>query len=318
MKDKKFLHPFERYPDNPIITRDSIPYPCNTVFNAAAVRFRGEYLLLLRVEDLAGHSHLTLARSRDGFEFEVDKKPWIVPSRDQEYEPYERYGIEDPRITCIDGLYYITYTAYGPYGPRVGIGVTRDFKEFKRIGLVTEVDNKDAVLFPERINGKYVMVDRPGGMGNARGDIWIEFSNDLIHWGGAKVLMTPQPGWGSGKLGAAAPPIRTDAGWLLLYHGVRTTGSGRLYRVGAMILDEKDPAQVIAFTPHFIFGPEEVYERTGDVPNVVFPCGMIIEDNERIRMYYGAADTNISVAEARISDIIEACMLEKPDMRPSR
>jgi len=254
-----------------------------------------------------GHSHLTLARSKDGYRFIVDSDPWIVPSDDPYYEPYERFGVEDPRITLIEDTYFITYTAYGPFGPRVGIGRTKDFETFERISLVTEVDNKDAVLFPEKINGSYVMIDRPGGMGCQMGAIWITYSNDLIHWGRAKAILGPQPGWGPSKLGISTPPIKTDRGWFVLYHGVRQTASGRLYRIGAMLLDLDDPSNVTGYTQHFIFGPEELYERTGDVPNVVFPCGVILESDDTIKMYYGAADTCIAVAEAKLGDIIDLC-----------
>ncbi len=312
------LKPFKRYAKNPIITRDDIPYPCNTVFNAAAVKFKDEYLLLLRVEDLRGYSHLTQARSKDGYNFKVDSKPWVVPSKDPAFEIYERYGVEDPRITELEGKYFITYTAFGPHGPRVGIGLTEDFEHFERLALITEVDNKDAVLFPEKINGQYVMIDRPSGFGGARGDIWIQFSPDLIHWGSAKVLLAPEPGWSSNKLGISTPPIKTPEGWLVLYHGVRQTGSGRLYRVGALLLDLEHPEKVIGYTPHFIFGPEESYERTGDVPNVVFPCGAIAEPDGTLKMYYGAADTYIALAEAKIQELVDACKLEKSEVRPKR
>jgi predicted GH43/DUF377 family glycosyl hydrolase len=301
------LYPFKRYEKNPILSSDNVPYPCNAVFNAAACKFHNQYLLLLRIEDLKGHSHLTLARSDDGYHFEVDAQPWITPSVDPYYEPYERFGVEDPRITLIEGTYYITYTAYGPFGPRVGIGCTRDFVSFERISLATEVDNKDAILFPEKIDGSYAMIDRPGGMGGQTGAIWITYSTDMIHWGRARAILGPEPGWGSNKLGISTPPFKTDRGWFTLYHGVRETASGRLYRVGAMLLDHKDPSIVIGYTSHFIFGPEELYERTGDVPNVVFPCGIILESSGTLKMYYGAADTCIAVAEAKLDDILNLC-----------
>ncbi len=316
--ETQLLKPFRRYEGNPILKREDIPYPCNTVFNAAAVKFKGTYILLLRVEDLSGISHLTLARSDDGYHFEVESKPWIVPAKTGPFEIYERYGVEDPRITPIDGKFYITYTAFGPYGPRVGIGVTEDFEHFERIALITEVDNKDAVLFPEKINGQYVMIDRPGGFGGARGDIWMQFSPDLIHWGRAQVLLAPEPGWASAKLGISTPPVKTEEGWLVLYHGVRTTGAGRLYRIGAMLLELNQPQKIIDFTHHFIFGPEEFYERTGDVPNVVFPCGAIPEEDGTLKMYYGAADTYIALAEAKIDDLIAACRLSRREIRPRK
>ncbi len=306
----RHLYPFERFPRNPILTREDIPYPCNAVFNAAACRYEGQYVLLLRVEDLKGHSHFTLARSMDGIHFEVDPEPWITPATDPPFEIYERYGVEDPRITRIGDDYYITYTAYGPHGPRVAIGVTRDFRGFKRICLATEVDNKDAVLFPEKIDGRYVLINRPGGMGGTRGSIWISYSPDLIYWGRSRVLFSPGPGWGNHKLGASTPPVKTDEGWLVLYHGIRETAGGRLYRIGVMLLDLKNPELIVGVCPHFIFGPEEPYERTGDVPNVVFPCGWVAEPDGTVKVYYGAADTCIGLAEAHLADLISACRRE--------
>ena len=300
-----FTRPFERYSANPILRAEDIPYECNTVFNAAACRFGTRYVLLLRVEGLDGHSHLTLAFSDDGYAFEVQSEPWIAPAVDSYFSTYEAYGLEDPRITRIGDSYYITYTAYSEHGPRVAIGRTEDFKSFERISLATEVDNKDAVLFPEKIGGHYVMLDRPGGMGGQAGSIWITYSPDLVHWGRAQVVLSPSAGWGSSKLGASTPPIKTDRGWLVTYHGVRVTGSGRLYRNGAMLLDLDDPSKVIGNTRHFIFGPEESYERTGDVPNVVFPCGHVEESDGTIKLYYGAADTCIGVAEAPIDKLVE-------------
>jgi len=297
---------FIRDKNNPIITREDIPYRCNTVFNAAATEFNDEILLLLRVEDIDGHSHLTLARSKDGVNFTVDESPWITPSNDEEYAIYEKYGVEDPRITKIDDTYYITYVAFGPYGPRVGIGYTKDFKEFTRIGFATVTDDKDAVLFPEKINGKYYLINRPGGMAGAGGTIWISESKDLIYWGNAKAILSPEPGWGNYKLGASTPPILTEKGWLLLYHGVRKTAGGNLYRVGAMLLDYEKPWKLISYTPHFIFAPREFYERVGDVPNVVFPCGWIQKGDELL-VYYGAADTSICLARTTVDKILENC-----------
>jgi predicted GH43/DUF377 family glycosyl hydrolase len=302
------LYPFTRYSGNPILTSDDIPYACNTVFNAAACKFEGRYVLILRIEDLEGHSHLTLAFSDDGYHFTVQDSPWAVPSSDPYYEVYERYGIEDPRVTWIDGSFYITYTAYGPHGPRVGIGRTKDFDHFERICLATEVDNKDAVLFPEKIGDYYAMLDRPAGMGAREGSIWITCSPDLIHWGRARAILTPEPGWGSSKLGASTPPVKTEQGWLVLYHGVRGTAGGRLYRIGALLLDLDDPEKLLGYTDHFLFGPEEHYERVGDVPNVVFPCGIIVEDDGSVKMYYGAADTCIGMAEAKLEDIVRLCL----------
>ncbi len=309
------FHPFTRYKGNPIIDCNDIPYSANTVFNAAACKFEGKYILLLRIEDLSGYSHFTLAHSEDGYNFIVDDKPWLTPSQDPEYEIYERFGVEDPRITKIGDRFYITYTAFGPHGPRVGIGYTKNFKSFKRISLATEVENKDAVLFPEKINGHYVMIDRPGGNGGNASTIWITYSTDLVFWGKAKALLSSEPGWSASKLGVSTPPIKTEEGWLVLYHGVRQTASGRLYRVGAMLLDLENPEKILGNTLHFILGPEEFYERVGDVPNVIFPCGIILEEDQTVKLYYGAADTCIALAEASLSDLIALCKVDETLLR---
>lgn len=307
----KSLYPFERYRKNPILSRKNVPYPCNSVFNAGACKFRDKYILIIRIEDQKGQSHLTLAHSDDGYQFKVNDSPWVVSSSKPEYAVYEKFGVEDPRITPIEDMFYITYTAYGLYGPRVGIGRTQDFVRFERVALATEVDNKDAVLFPEKIDGQYVMIDRPSGTGKREGSIWITYSPDLIYWGRAKAILEPEPGWRNFKVGISTPPIKTEQGWLSLYHGVRDTASGRVYRIGALLLDLKNPEKVNGYTPYFIFGPEEYYERTGDVPNVVFPCGLIEESDGWVKMYYGAADTCIGLAEARINDLIRICLQKK-------
>jgi predicted GH43/DUF377 family glycosyl hydrolase len=163
------------------------------------------------------------------------------------------------------------------------------------------------MLFPQRIDGRYVLLTRPGSAIAQQGSIWISYSPDLIHWGASRVLLSPEPGWGAAKIGASTPPIATDRGWLVLYHGVRATGAGVLYRIGALLLDKNEPARVLGYTPHFIFGPETDYERIGDVPNVVFPCGLVAEPGQRIRVYYGCADTCIAMAEASVEDILSLC-----------
>jgi beta-1,4-mannooligosaccharide/beta-1,4-mannosyl-N-acetylglucosamine phosphorylase len=298
---------FIRSQRNPVITTDQIPYPCHSVFNPGACRFHDQYLLLLRVEDLEGVSHFTLARSKNGEDFTVDPRPWVLPSKDPAYEPYERFGIEDPRITRIGETYYITFTAYGPFGPRGGLACTRDFVEFRRLGFPTETDNKDLVLFPEKMGDRFVLLDRPGGFMAPYGSIWVTYSPDLVHWGRAEVVLSPRPGWAPYKLGAGPPPIKTKKGWLLLYHGVRTTESGKLYRVGVALLDLDNPAQVIGMSQGHVFEPKTPYERHGDVPNVVFPTGLVAENDDTLLIYYGAADTCIGLARVSLSDLIETC-----------
>jgi len=299
-----------RYENNPIIAREHIPFPCNSVFNAAAARLGDETILLLRVEDLSGRSVFALARSKDGRNFEVAAEPAMVPSADGNFGIYERKGIEDPRITQIDGVYYIMYTAASGYGPRLALAKTTDFAKFERIALVSEPDNKDGTLFPRKIGGRYARLDRPmvGEMGN----IWISYSEDLIHWGGSKVVLPVCPDcWDSWRVGASAQPIETKYGWLEIYHGVRATSHGPVYRLGAAMLDINDPSEVLCRSSIPILAPQEYYERVGDVPNVVFSTGALMEDNEQITVYYGAADTCICVGTAQLGDLMQFCAIDK-------
>ncbi|MBC7189779.1 glycoside hydrolase family 130 protein, partial [Candidatus Aerophobetes bacterium] len=252
----------KRYEKNPIIEREDIPFACNTVFNAGAVKHKGEYILLLRVETLEGSSCLVLARSKNGYDFEIDPEPVLYPSEEEPYATYEKRGIEDPRITFFDGTYYIFYTAYSKYGPRVALAKTTDFKKFTRIGLVSEPGNKDAVLFPRKINGLFVRFDRPST--GEKADMWISYSPDLVYWGRSKVVMEARPGfWDSEKIGAGAPPIETEKGWLEIYHGVKGTGAGRIYRLGCALFDLEDPSKLIGRSKVPIISPREIYERTG-------------------------------------------------------
>ena len=298
----------ERWEDNPILTADDIPFPCNTVFNAAAARFPDEYILLLRVEDLSGRSVFALARGRDGYHFDVAEAPVMTPAVDGDFEVYERKGIEDPRITLLDGSYYIMYTAASEFGPRLALARTDDFERFERVALISEPDNKDGVLFSRKIGGRYARLDRPmvGGVGN----IWISFSEDLVHWGDARVVMPVRPdSWDSWRVGASAPPIETRFGWLEIYHGVRETSHGPIYRLGAAMLDLDDPCKVLCRSSIPILTPRELYERIGDVPNVVFSSGAIMEADESFKLYYGAADTSICVATARLEDLMQFCAI---------
>lgn len=298
----------ERFEKNPIIDRDDIPFPCNTVFNAGAVKYQDKYLLLLRVETLEGYSCLVLARSLNGYDFEVDKQPVMKPSGDEPFATYEKRGVEDPRITLFeDGKYYIFYTAYSRYGPRIALAKTTDFKNFKRLALVSEPGNKDAVLFPRKINGLFVRFDRPHTGPTA--DMWVSYSPDLIYWGKSKVVMEARPGfWDSDKIGAGAPPIRTDEGWLEIYHGVKGTGAGKIYRLGCALFDVENPSKVVGRSEIPIISPKEMYERTGDVPNIIFTCGAIVEDEGEVKLYYGAADTCICVATCLLQDLIDSCL----------
>lgn len=292
-----------RWEGNPILTLEDMPFPCNSVFNGTSVKLGDEYLILIRIEGQRGYSFFALARSEDGFHFEVDEEPAMFPADDGLFGIYENRGIEDPRATFIDGAYYIFYTAVSEYGYRIALARTEDFRTFDRIALVSEPGNKDGVLFPEKINGRYARLDRPIGLGV--GSIWISFSNDLISWGDSKVLLPPRRGyWDSFRVGASVPPIRTETGWLEIFHGTKMTSAGPIYRAGAALLDLDDPTRLIKRCDIPILSPREDYERIGDVGNVVFPCGAIVEPDGLIKVYYGAADTSIAVATAKLSDLV--------------
>jgi predicted GH43/DUF377 family glycosyl hydrolase len=296
-----------RWEGNPIISLEDIPFPCNTVFNAAAAIFGDHYLLLIRVEDKCGRSIFALARSEDGYRFVVDPKPVMTPTDTEPFATYEACGIEDPRITCLEGTYYVMYTAYSHYGPRLALAKTDDFTNFTRIALISEPVNKDGALFPTKINGRYARLDRP--MVGSHGDIWVSYSEDLIHWGNAQVAMTTRADhWDCVRVGASAPPIATDQGWLEIYHGVKDTAAGPIYRLGVAMLDLQDPAQVVGRAAIPILTPREYYERVGDIGNVVFSCGAIVEQHTGlVKIYYGAADTCICVGIAKLDALIQRC-----------
>ncbi len=296
-----------RWEGNPIISLEDIPFRCNTVFNAAAVKFQGEYLLLIRVEDQCGRSIFTLAGSEDGLRFVVEPEPVMMPATEEPFATYEACGIEDPRITLLDGTYYVMYTAYSHYGPRLALARTDDFRNFTRIALISEPVNKDGALFPKKINGRYVRFDRPNV--GATGNIWVSYSEDLIHWGGSEVAMTTRPDhWDCARIGASAPPIETEHGWLEIYHGVKETAAGPIYRLGAVIFDLENPTRILGRAAIPILTPREQYERVGDIGNVVFSCGAILEEQTgELKMYYGAADTCICVGTAKLNAIIERC-----------
>lgn len=305
----------QRHSANPILTARDWPYTANAVFNPGAVRLAtGETALLCRVEDRRGVSHLTVARSRDGVtDWQIESTPALRPQPD--IRPEECYGVEDPRVVFIPELdrFAVTYTSYGPDGPGVSLALTPDFKAFESYGQVLRPDDKDAALLPHRIDGLWAMIHRPITPPKS-GHIWLSFSPDLKHWGGRRVMMRTRAGgwWDSEKIGLGPPPLETDAGWLMMYHGVKLTAAGAIYRVGAALLDRDDPARVTSRGRGWLLSPDAACERTGDVGNVVFPCGWVTaNDGDTVRIYYGAADTSIGMATARISALIAWLKCEK-------
>ncbi len=308
MDKAKIGEVFERYPGNPIISSDDLPYLANSVFNAGAAKVDGETLLLMRVEDRRGISHLTVARSANGIDgWRIDPKPALFPS--PETNPEEIYGIEDPRITYLaeENCWAIVFTAFSAGGPLVALATTRDFKEFKRHGPVLPPEDKDAALFPVRFNGRWAMIHRPvSTFPSVSADIWISFSPDLKHWGDHRVLLAARKGawWDANKIGLSPPPLQTDQGWLIMYHGTRTMASGCIYRLGLALLDLEDPTKVLARSSQWILAPRQPYELFGDVDKVIFPCGWILEDGI-VRLYYGGADRCIALATAKLDDLLD-------------
>jgi predicted GH43/DUF377 family glycosyl hydrolase len=293
----------QRWQGNPAITMEDIPFRANTVFNGAPIVAEDGIYLLLRIEGQHGYSFLALARSTDGLNFSVDEKPVMLPAKQGPFEPFETKGIEDPRVTIIDGTCYVLYTAVGECGSRIALAETRDYVNYERIALISEPGNKDGVLFPRKIRGKYARFDRPIGLG--RGCIWVSYSPDLIHWGFSEQVIGPHEGfWDEYRVGASVTPIETDEGWLEIYHGVKMTSAGPIYRIGAVLLDLEYPSKVIKRAAQPILSPREEYERIGDVGNVCFACGAVLDDDGRMKIYYGAADTSICVATCTLDQIL--------------
>lgn len=311
MGNNMFKELFRRYEGNPILTANNWPYPANSVFNAGATRLpSGETLLLVRVEDRRGISHLTAARSKDGItNWSIDPQPTLLPDPDN--YPEEIWGIEDPRITWVEELkkYAVVYTSYSTSGPLVSLALTEDFRNFERHGAIMPPEDKDAALFPRRFNGRWALIHRPiSSYPVTRANIWISFSPDLKHWGDHSVLLEARRGawWDANKVGLSPPPIETPEGWLIIYHGVRITPAGCLYRLGLALLDLENPCRIIARGDEWVFGPDEPYERVGDVGDVVFPCGVVCDQKTgSVFLYYGAADTSIALAMGNINELLD-------------
>jgi predicted GH43/DUF377 family glycosyl hydrolase len=299
---------FRRHERNPILSAADWPYPVNSVFNpGAALLPDGTTLLLCRVEDRRGHSHLCAARSADGVDgWKVDPQPTLAA--DPEHFAEELWGIEDPRITFVPelGRYAVVYTAFSHDGPGVALALTDDFRRFERYGMIMQPDDKDAALLPRRIDGQWALIHRPVGAPKAH--MWISFSPDLRSWGNHKLMMEARSGawWDANKIGLSPPPIETPQGWLVIYHGVRVTAAGSIYRLGLALFDLEHPELCLKRGDEWIFGPEESYERHGDVDDVVFPCGCTLApDGDTLRLYYGAADSSIALATGSVRAMLE-------------
>ena len=297
---------FHRYEVNPILTATDWPYTVNAVFNPGVTRFGGETLLLVRVEDRTGLSHLSVACSPDGigdWRIEADRR--LLPELGSESE---RFGIEDPRITLCGDEYMIVYTGYSSAGPLICLASTSDFESFERRGTLMPPEDKDAALFPRTFDARFALIHRPVAMQPRHAaHIWLSWSPDLRHWGDHTILLPAREGgwWDAHKVGLGPPPLLTERGWLLLYHGVRVTAAGSIYRLGLALLDADRPDHVLTRSSEWIFGPDAPYERAGDVPEVVFPCGWLLaDDGDTLRLYYGAADTSICLATTSLRALL--------------
>ena len=303
---------FTRHPGNPMLTPERWPYPINAVMNAGATRVEDQTVLVCRAEDRRGFSHLTCAWSRDGASnWIVDEQPALAFDGTH---PEEEWGLEDPRVTRVDELdaWIISYTAFGRGGPGVSLAKTSDFRSFERLGLAMTPEDKNGVLLPRRVNGQWILFHRPTSRIGA--DVWLSRSTDLKSWSTPELVMARRPGgwWDSARIGMGAPPLETDEGWLVVYHGVRETVAGGLYRAGLALLDLETPAKVLRRSEEWVLGPQAEFEVTGDVPNVVFPCGLVRDDEtDTLSLYYGAADTRIGLATADCSEVLEY-LLECP------
>jgi beta-1,4-mannooligosaccharide/beta-1,4-mannosyl-N-acetylglucosamine phosphorylase len=295
-----------RYDHNPIIPRDLIPC-ANSIFNSAVVPYKGAFAGVFRADSVCRNMRLHNGRSDDGINFQLDHEPikWVC----DEPEIGEFVESYDPRVCWIEDRYYITW-CNNYYGYTIGVGYTYDFKTFYQMENAFLPFNRNGVLFPRKINGRFVMLSRPSDTGHTPfGDIFCSQSPDMVHWGCHRHVMSPKKGrltWECTKIGPGPVPIETSEGWLMIYHGVMTSCNGFNYSIGAAILDIDEPWKVKYRARPYLLNPREIYECVGDVPNVVFPCANIVEpDTGRMAIYYGCADTVTGLAFCNTDELID-------------
>lgn len=287
---------------NPIIPRDATP-TSNSIFNSAVVPFEDGFAGVFRVDNTAREMRIHAGRSKDGINWEIEPEP--IPFKYEDEEVGKSDYKYDPRVVKIEDKYYITW-CNGYHGPTIGVGYTTDFKDFYQLENAFLPFNRNGVLFPRKINGKYVMLSRPSDNGHTPfGDIFLSESPDMIHWGKHRHVMSTTDGWQSTKIGAGPVPIETSEGWLLIYHGVLTSCNGFVYSMGAALLDLEEPWKVLYRTKPYLLSPQKQYECIGDVPNVVFPCAALSDaETGRIAIYYGGADTVTNLAFTEVDELI--------------
>jgi beta-1,4-mannooligosaccharide/beta-1,4-mannosyl-N-acetylglucosamine phosphorylase len=297
--------PVWRYSQNPLTPRNPVKGIAR-IFNSGVAEFGDKFVGIFRGETLSGIPYLYLGWSDDGRNWDIDSKK--ISFSDIKGKPFEPFYSYDPRLVKIEDTYYIIWCAEFN-GPSLSIARTKDFVSFERLPWGFLPFNRNGVLFPEKIGGKFVMLSRPSDNGHTKfGDIFISESPDLIHWGNHQLLMKRSINgewWESVKIGAGPSPIKTSEGWLLLYHGVAGTCNGFVYSMGGALLDLDDPSKVIKRCDKFLLTPEVWYEEMGFVPNVIFPCAALCDEQGRIAIYYGAADTYLAAAFSTVDIIID-------------
>ena len=299
----------KRYKNNPILTKGDVPYAVSTVHNAGVVKHNGRYIMLFRSHRQNGRSIIGIADSVDGYTFTVRDRPFLTPAREGLFAEYEEYGVEDLRICPMPSEgYLLTYSGYSRHGVRIILAQTFDFITVTRKAPISQADMRNVVIFPQKFDGQYLRLDRPHSE-ISPWSIWISYSSDLIHWGQSKVVMKPlQYHWDEMKIGPGATPIKTKNGWLHIYHGVFKTMDGSVYRLGVALHDLEDPSKIIGVADDWILQPEDPWEITGYVHNVVFTCGALPEGDGSVKIYWGGADTVMCVGTAVIDELVEMCL----------
>lgn len=294
-----------RWEGNPLIATVDLNFKCLDIRNAGVTFYKNEMILLVTIQHLSGCQSIHLAKETKNNRFIVSKESFLSPSSESKYKIHESMGVLDPRITKINDIYYIMYLAEGVHGIRLGLAKTKNFRNVERIGLISEPDTKAGALFPKKFKNKFARLERPAeGSG-----IWISYSEDLIYWGDSQLLFTPRGRyWDSSRIGIGPPPIEIDQGWLLIYYGAKDTSAGPLYRLGTAIIDKENPMKIIGRCNIPVLSPREIYERIGDTPNILFSTGAVMQEDNTLVIYYGAADSCINIGTADVNDIIENCM----------
>ncbi len=315
-----------RHPGGPILTRQDLP-ACpprvvdpSSVFNPGAISWEGRSHLMLRVQTRGRETHLFMAESEDGVRFDVAPEPLTL--RGIESLPERVFHVYDPRLTALENRCYAMLALDLEDRCELGLACSSNLCDWDFLGLVSEGDTRNGVLFPERVGGRYLRLDRPNrrpleGGGTSGDEIWLSESEDLLAWRPVAAVAAGRHRYWDELVGAGPPPVKTRDGWLLVYHGIATHGAGgQLYQAGVLLLDLADPSRVLARTRRNILEPREPWELTGQVPGVVFPSGMLVDGlgedgfappEAQVRVYYGAADTCVGLATATMGELLRAC-----------